>query len=75
MFVKHIETMSEQYHEFDIHSIIFPFCINKDDSILNKKIESQPEEINKLSDENLSKIKNKLKLGSKNFPKTTNLNE
>jgi len=75
IFVRYIEQMSENYQNFDITSIIFPFCINKDNSILNKKIESEPDVNENLKIENIERIKNKLKLYVKNIPITTDLNK
>ena len=75
IFVRYIEQMSEYYKNFEITSIIFTFCINKENTILNKKIESEPEINENLSNENISKIKNKLKLYVKNLPITSDLNK
>jgi hypothetical protein len=67
--------MSDNYQEFEIQSIIYIFCINKEDSILKEKIESEPDINDKLSEENKDKIKNKLKLYVKNLPTTTDLSK
>jgi len=75
IFVRYIEQMSEFYKNFEITSIIFIFCINKEDSILNKKVESEPDVNENLSSENNLRIKNKLKLYIKNLPITTDLNK
>jgi hypothetical protein len=65
--------MSEYYSEFEIQSIIFPFCINKEDSILKEKLLTDPEVNDILSEKNSERIKNKLKLYIKNLPETTDL--
>jgi hypothetical protein len=73
IFVRYIEQMSEYYKNFEITSIIFAFCINKEESILNKKIESEPDVNENLSSESKLKLKSKLKLYIKNLPITTDL--
>ena len=73
IFVKHIEAISETYVDLDLISIIFPFYINKEDSILKDKILVEPEINDILSEENIKWIKNNLKSGVKNFPTNVNL--
>ncbi len=75
IFVRYIEVMSESYIDFEIKSIIFPFCINKDDSILKEKIISEPEINDIMSNKNIEKVKIKLKSHIKDLPTTANLYE